>query len=133
MSITITPEHPVVGEEVTIVVTASDEDAPHIGFYLGSSWESDAVLGTPLACRNAFGPWSPPEPKSGRGEITYKHTYSKAGTFQIVVFALSSSGSPWHEGFCYWSDPYGGEESAHATIEVSDGPISSPTSTVAAA
>jgi len=129
VSIKVTPEHPVVGEEVTVVVTASDEDAPHIGFYMGSSWESDVVLGTPLACRRAYGPWTPPHPKAGRGEITYKHTYSKAGTFQVVVFGLSSSGSPWHEGYCYFNDPYGGETGAEVIVQVSEAPTPSPVPT----
>jgi hypothetical protein len=138
IAIEVTPEHPTVGEQVTMVVKVWDADAPLMATWLpSSSWgESGTALGHAVSCSEpAHGPWMPPDPSPGSETFTFTHTYEKAGTFALTVDGFSWSAPPWGEASCHYPerDPYGSEDHASIVITVSPAPASptpSPSDTV---
>lgn len=132
ISIEVSPENPTVGEPVIVTVNMSDPDAPIFGASLNGSWGDGGALIPPLRCGpEPAGGWMPPDPKPGSDSITFTHTYSEPGTFEVGFAGSSSSGEPWGPFWCSGegTDPYASEASASVTIVVSPAPETTPTPT----
>lgn len=129
ISITYEPADPVVGQEVTFTVAVQDPDAPHVGVYMWG--DPSNIEAADRLCRQGYGPWTPPEPRMGRGTFTYSETYDRPGTYRFPVSAASSNSvNPSGEagqGAC--QDPYSSDGREEISVTVRDaGPETSPTS-----
>ena len=117
------PEHPVVGQEIAFTVTVSDPDAPFLNSFMGSMWGDGTGVGlAPAMCivnrPVAFGPWSPPQGRSGMKQFVYRHEYRQSGNFLLSFWGTSASGSPWDDR-CGGPDPYKSQAQATTRVMVS--------------
>ncbi len=100
------PASAVVGEPVVFNVVWSDPDAT-LSY---DNFSADGVgLGQACAAVQRFGPWTPPDPAGGSGELTYQHTFSAPGTYTVVVSA----------GTADCNSPYGNDATAEIVVTVS--------------
>lgn len=133
LSITVSPSSPKVGQTVTLRLTVTDPDASNVTANMDGGWKGEGpFLSTPLSCtKPGYGPWTPPEPKSGSRTYTFTHVYSEAGTFTLHFWGISWSGPPWSSGSCPGAetDPYAGVAEEQKTIVVTGGPSPSPSPT----
>jgi hypothetical protein len=132
-TISVNPQNPQPGQQVTFTITATDPDASQIsldnarfgdegpsispgsaaqpsGYFL---WEIRGQ--TTSNGRQAYGPWDPPAAVSGTKTFTVTHTYSAAGTYQ-ADFNMSSACPQTPPGV---GDPYA--NTAYQTVTVTVG------------
>ncbi|MGH9180074.1 MAG: hypothetical protein ACRD0N_16200 [Acidimicrobiales bacterium] len=96
IALEVSPAQPRAGEEVTVGVVAIDPDAPvttNGGTYLWHDpHDTGAQIGFPSTVErieDRYGPWTPPEPRPGRLEMAFSHTFSQPGTYRFDFKALS--------------------------------------------
>lgn len=93
------------GEPVTLFVAWSDPDAT-LTF---DNFSAEGVALAPsCAVERRYGPWTPPEPAGGSGELSYTHTFASPGTYTVIV----SLGT----GTC--GEPYASERTVQLDITV---------------
>ncbi|HZP15771.1 MAG TPA: hypothetical protein VFA96_08110 [Nocardioides sp.] len=113
--VSVSPEHPAVGQKVTYTVSITDPDAPAQGC-AGSRDFGDYTVG-PLECDPPvcarFGEWDAPQAKAGSFVQTFTHVFAKAGTF-TATFPVSTVSPGWYG--C--AVPYGSTTTATATVDV---------------
>ena len=94
-----------VGEEVVFNVVWSDADAT----LTYDNFSAEGVgLGRACTQEARFGPWTPPEPAGGSGDLVYRHTFTEAGTYTVVVSA----------GTADCNTPYGNDATTELTVTV---------------
>ena len=99
------PGSAVVGEAVVFNVVWSDPDAT-LSY---DSFSAEGVgLGRACAQQARFGPWTPPEPAGGSGELSYQHTFTAPGTYTVVVSV----------GTADCNNPYGNDTTAETVVTV---------------
>jgi hypothetical protein len=131
VTVTVAPEHPRVGDDVTFTVTISSPDA---SIFPGVWSPGDATYPLiPYTFRQpmpqvvtGYGPWTPPPPAGGTYRTDYSWAYSEPGTyaawFTYREHAWFSDtcppGQPIGPGEC--PDPYFDEISGGADVTVTE-------------
>lgn len=130
MSLSVTPSNPVVGEEITITVRATDPDAGLLNPFIciqapGRMWtnngsdggpitESGACLIPPTSCERPEGELETPLPAASEREWVYVVTFDGPGSYELSVPVSSrSDAARW----CV-EDPYGSAGGAVHVIAV---------------
>ena len=136
VTIDVSPSSPIAGTPVTFTITASDPDAGYMGLpgyddgcygdFGDGTHPSGGVCDRPrlaVACPFRYGPWTPPAKHSVQKTYTVTHTYSNAGSYQ-VIFRFNSSSDPNLDP-CH--DPYRNYREMSVTVNVGGAPV--PTAT----
>lgn len=95
-TVSINPEHPQVGEEVTFVIEASDPDAVLTPTAISLSFgDASPTINrrNPDPCDVRYGPWTPPDPAPGHIRKTYQHVYESPGSFPVAFTIYSDDTS----------------------------------------
>jgi hypothetical protein len=97
------------GVPFTIEVNWADPDAADLTF---DHFSPDGV-GLARACtiEPRYGPWTPPAPARGAGQLRYTHTFEAPGTYTVVVSL----------GTADCNSPYGSDVTVEQTITVTAG------------
>jgi hypothetical protein len=100
VDVRVSPSRPKAGQEVTFTVVANDPDATIDRECVGGHYGDG--LSDPKSCSSAIcfaqhGTWTPPPKRSDRLQMTFRHVYSAAGTYEAAFPFLSSGecGNPF--------------------------------------
>lgn len=98
LSVEASSTSPAVGEEVVVRIVADDPDARISEACIGVGWGDGPP---PASCADAcsddgqrYGPWDPPPAAPGYVELTLRHAYTAAGTYNVAITARSLSCEP---------------------------------------
>jgi hypothetical protein len=125
-TVTYSPAHPRVGEQVTFHFVFLDPDDSRAREWQrsGKIEFGDSTLnydGLPPDCPPRYGRWTPPAAAPGRWEADFQHIYTRPGTFTV-------SGAGDYVGACY--DPYASAESPWS-VSITVDPAPTTTTTAA--
>lgn len=124
ISFEVVPAAPRAGDLVTVHVVAADPDAEVSTN--GGTWHfadphsTEVQIGFPLTITRGverYGAWTPPEPRPGRLELSFTHTFSLPGTYSFTFGAVSGDDAePGNAG----RNPYASR--ASVTVPITVGP-----------